>query len=176
MSPAAERVSCVYMVKHAPSHMPQDQRVSPRGRGVQTGARGIPGGLHCRVPRSLIFNMPVVDSWKGVRYTLFCKSITLLSILRGGGFAMNHSKAMQSKVSSKGWVVIPAALRRRYGLKPGAMIEFREEDEKIVLVPIVADPVEATFGMLAGRISLPKALLEDRARELKREETDLRAG
>jgi AbrB family looped-hinge helix DNA binding protein len=89
---------------------------------------------------------------------------------------MNHSNAMRSRVSSKGWVVIPAALRRRYGLKPGAMIEFREEDEKIVLVPIVADPVEATFGMLAGRISLPEALLADRAEELKREETDLRAG
>ena len=79
-------------------------------------------------------------------------------------------------VSSKGWVVIPAALRRRYGLKPGAMIEFREEDEMSVLVPVVADPVEATFGILAGRISLPEALIEGRAKELKREETDLRAG
>ena len=89
---------------------------------------------------------------------------------------MHSSNAMRSRVSAKGWVVIPAELRRRYGLKPGSMIEFREEDEKIVLVPRVADPVEASFGMLAGRISLTKALLEDRAKDLKHEETGLRAG
>ncbi|MGD0397754.1 MAG: AbrB/MazE/SpoVT family DNA-binding domain-containing protein [Syntrophobacteraceae bacterium] len=75
---------------------------------------------------------------------------------------------MQSKVSSKGWVVIPAALRRRYRLKPGSMIEFREEGEKILLIPRGPDPVEGLFGKLAGRISLTKALLEDRAAELSR--------
>ena len=89
---------------------------------------------------------------------------------------MGPSKVMKSKVSSKGWVVIPAALRRRYRLEPGSIIEFREEGEKILLVPGVADPIEASFGMLAGRLSLTKALLEDRAAELEREETCLRIG
>jgi AbrB family looped-hinge helix DNA binding protein len=87
---------------------------------------------------------------------------------------MDPSNVMQSKVSSKGWVVIPAALRRRYRLKPGSIVEFREEGEKIVLVPRVPDPIEASFGMLAGRVSLTKALLEERAAELEREETVLR--
>jgi AbrB family looped-hinge helix DNA binding protein len=86
---------------------------------------------------------------------------------------MSHSKAMRSKVSSKGWVVIPAALRKRYGLKPGSIIEFLEEGEKIVLVARRPDPVENLFGKLAGRVSLTKALLEDRAAELKCEETGL---
>ncbi len=89
---------------------------------------------------------------------------------------MDPSNVMQSKVSSKGWVVIPAAIRRRYRLKPGSMIEFREEGEKILLVPRQPDPVEGLFGKLAGRVSLTKALLEDRAAELKCEETSLRTG
>ena len=82
---------------------------------------------------------------------------------------MGSSNIMQSKVSTKGWVVIPAALRKRYRLKPGTVVEFREEGENILIVPRDSDPVEGLFGKLAGRISLTKALLEDRAAELERE-------
>ncbi|SPF41683.1 Transcriptional regulator, AbrB family (fragment) [Syntrophobacter sp. SbD1] len=89
---------------------------------------------------------------------------------------MDTSKALQSKVSSKGWIVIPAALRKRYHLKPGSIIEFREEGEKIVLVPGGPDPVDAFFGILAGPVSLTRALLEERSEELEREETGLRTG
>ena len=89
---------------------------------------------------------------------------------------MGSSNVMQSKVSTKGWVVIPAALRKRYRLKPGTVVEFREEGEKILIVPRNIDPREGLFGKLAGRVSLTKALLEDRAAELKREEAELRVG
>lgn len=89
---------------------------------------------------------------------------------------MSSPNAMQSKVSSKGWVVIPAALRRRHRLKPGTVVEFLEEGDKIVMVPKDLDPVEALFGKLAGKVSLTSALLEDRAAELEREETSLRVG
>ena len=89
---------------------------------------------------------------------------------------MGSSNVMQSKVSTKGWVVIPAALRKRYCLKPGTVVEFREEGEKILIVPRDSDPVEGLFGKLAGRVSLTQALLEDRAAELKREEAELRIG
>ncbi len=89
---------------------------------------------------------------------------------------MGSSNVMQSKVSTKGWVVIPAALRKRYRLKPGTVVEFREEGEKILIVPRNTDPVEGLFGKLAGSVSLTKALVEDRAAELKREEAELRVG
>jgi AbrB family looped-hinge helix DNA binding protein len=89
---------------------------------------------------------------------------------------MGSSIVMQSRVSTKGWVVIPAALRKRYRLKPGTVVEFREEGEKILIVPRDSDPVEGLFGKLAGRVSLTQALLEDRAAELKREEAELRIG
>jgi AbrB family looped-hinge helix DNA binding protein len=81
---------------------------------------------------------------------------------------------MKAKVSLKGWVVIPAALRRRYRLKPGTVVEFREDGEKLYLVPCKLDPVEELFGKLAGPVSLAAALLEDRAAELKHEEASLR--
>ncbi len=89
---------------------------------------------------------------------------------------MGSSNVMQSKVSAKGRVVIPAVLRKRYRLKPGTVVEFREESEKILIVPRDSDPVEGLSGKLAGRVSLTKALLEHRAAELKREEAELRFG
>jgi AbrB family looped-hinge helix DNA binding protein len=86
---------------------------------------------------------------------------------------MGSLHLMKAKVSTKGWIVIPAALRRRYRLKPGTVVEFREEGEKLFIVPNIVDPVEELFGKLAGPISLTEALLEDRAAELKREEAAL---
>jgi AbrB family looped-hinge helix DNA binding protein len=83
---------------------------------------------------------------------------------------MAFSKAMKAKVSTKGWVVIPAALRRRYRLQPGTMVEFREESEKLFIVPSGLDPIEELYGKLAGPVSLTGLLLDDRAAELKREE------
>lgn len=83
---------------------------------------------------------------------------------------MGSSNLMKAKISAKGWVVIPAALRRRYRLQPGTVVEFREEGERLFLVPSSLDPVEELFGKLAGPVSLAEALLEDRAAELKREE------
>jgi AbrB family looped-hinge helix DNA binding protein len=88
---------------------------------------------------------------------------------------MDSANTMRAKVSSKGWVVIPVTLRRRYGLKPGMMVEFQEEGDKIILIPEIQDPIEALYGKLAEQSSLTKALLEERAQELEREETRLRA-
>ena len=89
---------------------------------------------------------------------------------------MEPQNIMKAKVSAKGWVVIPAVLRRRYGLKPGSLVEFQETGTRIVIVPRTSDPVEECYGKLAGGASLTKTLLEDRAKELKREETKLRTG
>jgi len=89
---------------------------------------------------------------------------------------MTSPHAMKAKVSAKGWVVIPAALRKRFGLKPGSLVEFLESDERIVLAPATKDPVEELYGKLAGHISLREALIEERARELKREEARVCVG
>lgn len=39
---------------------------------------------------------------------------------------MIAGKVMKARVSAKGWIVIPAALRRHYGLTQGTIVEFKE--------------------------------------------------
>lgn len=83
---------------------------------------------------------------------------------------MEATKPMKAKVSSKGWVVIPATLRRRYGLKPGSFVEFQQKKGRIEMIPQELDPVEITYGKLADTPSLTKSLLEEKRKELDREE------
>ncbi len=87
---------------------------------------------------------------------------------------MESFELHKAKVSAKGWVVIPAVLRKRFGIKPGTSIVFKEAADGIVLVPETTDPVDALFGKLAGKVSLTDALLKERNREIKREEAELR--
>ena len=89
---------------------------------------------------------------------------------------MGSPNMLKSKVSAKGWVVIPALLRKRFGIEPGTSIEFQEIGERIVLIPESKDPVDAFYGKLAGKRSLTEALLEERSKEMRREETRVRAG
>ena len=89
---------------------------------------------------------------------------------------MESPNIMKAKVSAKGWVVIPAVLRKRLGIKPGTSVEFEEAGERIVLIPGIKDPVNEFYGKLAGKISLTDALLEERTKEIRREEARLRTG
>jgi AbrB family looped-hinge helix DNA binding protein len=72
--------------------------------------------------------------------------------------------------SPKGQVIIPAALRKKIGLKAGAkvLVTLGEQDT-VILRAVPADPVEAACGFLKGGPSLTRALgrerREDRIRE-----------
>ncbi len=72
-------------------------------------------------------------------------------------------------VSAKGWVVIPAELRKKYGLDAGARVMVVDYGGVLALAPAFADPVAQARGMLAGGPSLTAALLRERAEELARE-------
>lgn len=72
-------------------------------------------------------------------------------------------------ISAKGWVVIPAELRRRYGLRPGQSVQIVDYGGVIAIVPALADPIADSAGMLKGATSLTDALLAERAEELDRE-------
>jgi AbrB family looped-hinge helix DNA binding protein len=89
---------------------------------------------------------------------------------------MERQNERLGKVSSKGWVVIPARLRKRYGIRPGTFVRFRESENGLFIAPVAGDPIQACFGKLAGADSLTKALLENRSEDLKREEDTLRTG
>ncbi len=77
------------------------------------------------------------------------------------------------KASSKGQIVIPADIRRRKGMTPGAYIEVTETEDGVLLRSLSDDPIRAARGMFAHVGPLTPGLLEDRRKELEREERDL---
>lgn len=79
-----------------------------------------------------------------------------------------------AKVSEKGQIVIPSALRKKYGIKPKGEVFVTEMNGKIVIVPLLRDPVKEARGILKGGRSLTQALLEERRKELEREEVRTR--
>jgi AbrB family looped-hinge helix DNA binding protein len=68
-------------------------------------------------------------------------------------------------VSEKGWVVIPANLRKKYRLTPGVEVQVVDYGGVLALVPKLADPVEEAAGLLKGSQSLTRALLAEHRRE-----------
>ena len=70
-----------------------------------------------------------------------------------------------STVTTKGQLVIPSKLRRKYGIKKGTQVAFVEEDHRLVLQPLTPEFVRSLRGSLKGDPSPLKLLLQDRKRE-----------
>jgi AbrB family looped-hinge helix DNA binding protein len=77
---------------------------------------------------------------------------------------------MHVKVSSKGWIVIPAALRQRYVLKPGSLLQVVDYGGVLALVPVAENPVDEGYGMLREGESLTEYLLAEHQQEMEREQ------
>ena len=71
---------------------------------------------------------------------------------------------MTTTTSVKGQVVIPAALRRKFGIEPGTKVHIYEDEGRIVLEPITKGYIKKVRGMLKGSRAL-QTLMEERARE-----------
>ncbi len=76
---------------------------------------------------------------------------------------------METSITIKGQVVIPAQIRRRLGLKKGTKIFVEERNGEIVLRPINREYFQKMSGILKGG-GLTKALERSRREDLKREE------
>jgi len=74
-----------------------------------------------------------------------------------------------SAISAKGWVVIPAGLRKKYDLHAGRRVALVDYGGVLAIVPALADPVEEAAGILKSKASLTKALLDERRQERDRE-------
>jgi AbrB family looped-hinge helix DNA binding protein len=57
---------------------------------------------------------------------------------------------METRLSSKGQIVIPKAIRERLDLQKGTPFRIRVEEGAIVLEPLAASPVDALYGRYAG--------------------------
>jgi AbrB family looped-hinge helix DNA binding protein len=73
-------------------------------------------------------------------------------------------------VTSKGQLVIPAALRKRYGIKAGTKIHFIERGGEIVIQPVTKEFIRSVCGMLKSEKSATEELLKERAKDREREE------
>jgi AbrB family looped-hinge helix DNA binding protein len=69
------------------------------------------------------------------------------------------------KVLAKGQIVIPASIRKKYGIRPGSEIQFFEYGNTIHLVPPTKDPVGEAMGCLPPSPSLAEELLKERQKD-----------
>ena len=71
------------------------------------------------------------------------------------------------KVLGKGQIVIPAAIRKKYRIRPGTEVQIFEHGNLIVLVPPAEDPVQSAMGCLPGEPSLAAELIEERKKDFR---------
>ncbi|MBM4046422.1 MAG: AbrB/MazE/SpoVT family DNA-binding domain-containing protein [Planctomycetes bacterium] len=78
-----------------------------------------------------------------------------------------------SWVTSKGQLVIPAKIRRRFNIKKGTRVNFIEQDGRIVLQPVTREYIRSfrgIFKLRPGEKRVTQELIEEHAEEVRREE------
>ncbi len=79
-------------------------------------------------------------------------------------------------VTSKGQLVIPAKLRRKYNIKTGTRINFIEDNGKIILQPVTREYIASFRGIFKrkpGEKPVTQELIEEHAEEVRRDEEEL---
>ena len=73
---------------------------------------------------------------------------------------------MEATATSKGQIVIPSSVRRKFGIKEGTRIQIEVDDEAqlIILKPITREYVHSLRGRYKGK-GLLKALMAEKKRE-----------
>jgi AbrB family looped-hinge helix DNA binding protein len=75
---------------------------------------------------------------------------------------------METYATVKGQIVIPAALRRKYGIKTGTKIIVTDNGDSINLKPVTEQYFKNLQGSLKGKGTL-KALVDERRKDKERE-------
>ena len=73
---------------------------------------------------------------------------------------------METTATSKGQIVIPSSIRRKFGIKEGTRIQIvvNENAHEIILKPITREYVHSVRGKYKGK-GLLRALMVDRKKE-----------
>ena len=72
-------------------------------------------------------------------------------------------------VTTKGQIVIPVSLRRKFNIRKGARLFVEEMDDSIMLRPITTAYFDKFAGILPTKGKLTKALLDERVKERQKE-------
>jgi AbrB family looped-hinge helix DNA binding protein len=75
--------------------------------------------------------------------------------------------SMKTRANAKGQIVIPAILRRKYGIKEGTRIFISDNGDSIVLKPITEKYLQKLQGSLKGAGAL-KMLLHEKLIESRK--------
>ncbi|MDF9407975.1 AbrB/MazE/SpoVT family DNA-binding domain-containing protein [Pelotomaculum isophthalicicum JI] len=73
-------------------------------------------------------------------------------------------------VSSKGQIIIPSEIRKKFNIKQGDRFQLHEHEGKLVLVPLQDRPFVKLHGTLKGKTSLTGSLRKEHALEIEKEE------
>ena len=74
-----------------------------------------------------------------------------------------------TQVSPKGQILIPKAIREKYGVKPGSKVQILEKSGDLVIKPAPEDPIAEACGFLEGNFSLTEELRKEHKKELENE-------
>ena len=72
---------------------------------------------------------------------------------------------LTSSVSTRGQLVIPNKLRKKYGIKPHSIVKWIDTGQGLMLIPLTDDPVTSSRGMLKGTKVSTRSLLEARKQD-----------
>ncbi len=72
--------------------------------------------------------------------------------------------------TSKGQIVIPSKIRRKWNIKSGTKIYVEERDNEIILKPLTSEYIKKMAGVLESKGKLSNLLLDERLRDKKKEE------
>ncbi len=70
-----------------------------------------------------------------------------------------------SIVTVKGQIVVPAKIRRKFGIKKGTKIAFIEQNGKLMIQPLDKSYFESLAGVLGTEGKLLKSLMDDKKKE-----------
>ncbi|MFH1422300.1 MAG: AbrB/MazE/SpoVT family DNA-binding domain-containing protein [Planctomycetota bacterium] len=73
-------------------------------------------------------------------------------------------------VTTKGQIVIPSKIRRKFNIKKGTRLCIVEKNNEIVLKPLTAEYFEGAAGILKSGGKTTKALLAQRTKDKAAEE------
>jgi AbrB family looped-hinge helix DNA binding protein len=76
-------------------------------------------------------------------------------------------KTEVSTVTTKGQLVIPSKLRRKYSIKEGTQVAFVEEENRLILQPLTSEFIRSLRGSLGKDSKALEILLGERRRERK---------
>ena len=73
--------------------------------------------------------------------------------------------ATNSVVTSKGQIVIPAEIRKKYGIKKGTQVAFIEDGPRLILAPVTDEFIDSLHGCLKNGPSILAYLRKERKRD-----------